>query len=202
MPIPDSPTRNAATSSDPTAEQGIQVPAEIHNPNASPCFTNSHSQLDPEDNTSRSLNSQSGPSSSFQGGNDSPIIPTTSIYIEDGVHVDGKYSNVGLNYNQLHLTPSEIELLHEVGHPDPLHMIMARDEEGFVGLFSAPCSDKVTRRRLKSSRDIAAPYGNGVFRTRREIDLRVPRDSYGGVTITCICDSPEPAPSNHSLPFL
>lgn len=54
--------------------------------------------------------------------------------------------------------------------------------EGIVGPFSAPCSDRVARQRLKSGCDIASSYGNGVFRTRWKIDFRAPRDSYGGVS--------------------
>jgi hypothetical protein len=56
--------------------------------------------------------------------------------------------------------------------------------------------------RLREERSIAEPYGSGVQITRREIDYRVPMDSYGARRLMIISESPERAlPSDQSLPW-
>jgi hypothetical protein len=58
------------------------------------------------------------------------------------------------------------------------------------------------RNRLRGEQRIAEPYANGIQITRREIDYRIPADSYGARRLMIISESPKRAlSSDHSLPW-
>jgi hypothetical protein len=94
------------------------------------------------------------------------------------------------------LTPQEAHLIARLDHQDPLQLSL-RDTEGLDGIHSAPRTGRAVRRlQDHSSRyrhgvwRAAAPYGDGIQRTRREIDFRVPHETPGAYTLTRISESP------------
>jgi hypothetical protein len=103
------------------------------------------------------------------------------------------------------LSPGEARLVDRLGNSHSLQLQVRDVREVAQGLegttLSAPRLGQ-TCPRLREERSIAEPYGSGVQITRREIDYRVPTDSYGARRLMIISESPERAlPSDQSLPW-
>jgi hypothetical protein len=101
------------------------------------------------------------------------------------------------------LTMEEEVLLAGVRDPPPQLWWQMRDMEGVTGTFSAPSrlSNRNGKKKLTNIRSRAAPYSSGVFRSRMEVDLRVPVSEYGALKVIQISKSPTSPRSGASLPF-
>jgi hypothetical protein len=91
----------------------------------------------------------------------------------------------------------ENRLLVGLDNPSPLQL-SPRDPNGLDGVYSMPRLGRVTRKLQDHSSKYragvwrtATPYGDGVQRTRREIDYRVPREVPGVHTLIRIPESPQ-----------
>jgi hypothetical protein len=96
------------------------------------------------------------------------------------------------------LSPGEATLLDRILPVRDMREV----EQGLeVTTFSAPRTGQLSQR-LWDERSIVEPYGIGVQMIRREIDFRVPTDSYGARRLMVISESPEQAlSSDRSFPW-
>jgi hypothetical protein len=103
------------------------------------------------------------------------------------------------------LTPREARLVDRLDNSHSFQLQVRDVQEVAQGLEGTTLSALRLGQacpRLREERSIAEPYGSGVQITRREIDYRVPLDSYGARRLMIISESPERAlPSDQSLPW-
>jgi hypothetical protein len=132
-----------------------------------------------------------------------PVGPTTSSMSVELCTPPGRREEQGNGLPELDLTEEEEELIVGMQDPPPQQWWQIRDAEGMHGPYSAPTrlADRLGRKKLTNIRSRVAPYSSGVFRSRMEIDLRAPADSYGGLKVIQICNSPTSPRSGASLPF-
>lgn len=100
------------------------------------------------------------------------------------------------------IPPEEMNLISNMADTPPrIGWWNTRDEDRLYGPHSAPIrlADRRGRVKLRSGRERAAPYTNGVFRHRMGIDYRVPQRELGIHKVIQICESPTSPRSPTSL---